>query len=112
MTLHLAHIKYPQVAWRYANEYDRVEYLAEQYPDFREQPNIFSLPFYGQSRITGLARVNGYPVGVMINNPRHLGGSMNVAAGEKVNRFLQLCDTFHLPMVYFVDEPGFMVGLD
>ena len=37
---------------------------------------------------------------------------MDVAAGEKVIRLIQLCDTFHLPMVYFTDEPGFMVGLD
>ena len=67
-------------------------------------------PHYGQSRIIGLARINGYPVGTMINNPGHLGGSMDVPAGTKVIRFLQLCDTFHLPMVYFADEPGFMVG--
>ena len=67
-------------------------------------------PFYGRSRIVGLARVNGYPVGVMINNPQHIGGSMNVSAGTKVIRFLQLCDTFHLPMVYFADEPGFMTS--
>lgn len=67
-------------------------------------------PLYGRSRIVGLARVNGYPVGTMINNPKHLGGSMDVAAGTKVIRFLQLCDTFHLPMIYFADEPGFMVG--
>lgn len=67
-------------------------------------------PHYGRSRIVGLARVNGYPVGTMINNPGHLAGSMNVAAGTKVIRFLQLCDTFHLPMIYFADEPGFMVG--
>ena len=67
-------------------------------------------PFYGRSRIVGLARVDGYPVGVMINNPKRLGGSMDVAAGTKVMRFLQLCDTFHLPMIYFADEPGFMVG--
>lgn len=69
-------------------------------------------PLSGRSRITGLARVNGYPVGVMINNPRHLGGSMDVAAGTKVIRFIQLCNTFHLPMVYFADEPGFMVGIE
>ena len=69
-------------------------------------------PLYGRSRITGLARVNGYPVGVMINNSRHLGGSMDKAAGEKTARLLQLCDTFHLPLVYFCDEPGFMVGLE
>ena len=67
-------------------------------------------PHYGRSRIVGLARVNGYATGVMINNPKRLGGSMDVAAGTKVIRFLQLCDTFHLPMVYFADEPGFMAG--
>ena len=67
-------------------------------------------PLYGRSRIVGLARVNGFPVGTMINNPEFLGGSMDVAAGTKVIRFLQLCDTFHLPMIYFADEPGFMVS--
>jgi acetyl-CoA carboxylase carboxyltransferase component len=69
-------------------------------------------PLYGRGRITGLARVNGYPVGVMANNPRYLGGSMDLAAGEKTARLVQLCDTFHLPLVYFCDEPGFMVGLE
>jgi methylmalonyl-CoA decarboxylase subunit alpha len=68
-------------------------------------------PLYGLSRVVGLARINGYPVGVMINNPEHVGGAMDVSAGTKVIRFLQLCDTFHLPMIYFADEPGFMVGL-
>ena len=69
-------------------------------------------PFYGQSRRTGLARVNGYAVGVMINDSRYAGGSMDIAAGQKVIRFLQMCDTFHLPVVYFADEPGFMIGIE
>jgi acetyl-CoA carboxylase carboxyltransferase component len=69
-------------------------------------------PLYGRARITGLARVNGYPVGVMCNNPRHNGGSTDVAAGAKVARLMQLCDLFHLPIVSFADEPGFMVGLE
>jgi acetyl-CoA carboxylase carboxyltransferase component len=78
-----------------------------------DRDSLFEIqPLFGRSRITGLARVNGYPVGVMINNPRFLGGSMDKAAGEKTARLLQLCDTFHLPMVYFCDEPGFMVGLE
>lgn len=78
-----------------------------------DRDSLFEIsPFYGKSRIVGLARVNGYPVGVMINNPRHLGGSMDVAAGTKVIRFMQICDTFHLPMIYFADEPGFMVGTE
>lgn len=69
-------------------------------------------PGYGQSRVAGLARLNGYPVGVMANNPRRKGGSTDVAGGTKVMRLLQLCDTFHLPIVSFADEPGFMVGLE
>ena len=69
-------------------------------------------PNYGQTRITGLARVNGYPCGVMANNPIHSGGSTDVAGGSKVMRLIRLCDTFHLPLVSFCDEPGFMVGLE
>lgn len=67
-------------------------------------------PLYGQSRITGLTRVNGYPVAVMINNPDILSGAMDMAARLKVIRFLNLCDTFHLPLVYLADEPGFEGG--
>lgn len=69
-------------------------------------------PFYGRSRITGLARIDGYPVGVMANNPAHMGGTTDVSAGDKVIRLLQLCDTFHLPLISFADEPGFLVGLE
>ena len=68
-------------------------------------------PRYGRARITGLARLNGYPVGVMANN-RMFGASTDVAGGEKVIRLMQLCDTFHLPLISFADEPGFTVGLD
>lgn len=68
-------------------------------------------PFYGRARITGLARIDGYPVGVMANNPM-FGASTDVAGGEKVMRLIQLCDTFHLPLISFADEPGFMVGLE
>ncbi len=67
-------------------------------------------PYYGRARVTGLAHVNGMPCGVMINNPKFNGGSMDIAAGEKTLRLLDLCDTFHLPLVYFADEPGFSVG--
>ncbi len=69
-------------------------------------------PFFGRSRVTGLARVDGYPVGVMANNPMGSGGSTDVAGGEKVIRLIQLCDTFHLPLISFADEPGFMVGVE
>lgn len=68
------------------------------------------MPFYGRSRVTGLARVNGIPVAVMANQPKFNGGSMDVAAGEKTIRLIELAETFHLPLVYFADEPGFSVG--
>jgi acetyl-CoA carboxylase carboxyltransferase component len=68
-------------------------------------------PLFGRARITGVARVNGHRVGVMANNPRY-GGATGVAEGDKVIRLMQLCDTFHLPLVSFADEPGVMVGLD
>jgi acetyl-CoA carboxylase carboxyltransferase component len=69
-------------------------------------------PGYGRARITGLARVGGYPVGVMANEPRINGGATDVAAGSKAMRLMQLCDTFHLPLLSFADEPGFHVGLE
>mgnify|MGYP006266940085 CR=1 FL=1 len=68
------------------------------------------MPLYGKARITGLARVNGVPVAIMANNPKFNGGSMDIAAGEKTIRLVELADTFHLPLVYFADEPGFTVG--
>lgn len=68
------------------------------------------MPLYGRARVTGLARVNGNPVAVMANHPKFNGGSMDIAAGEKTIRLIELADTFHLPLVYFADEPGFSVG--
>ncbi len=78
-----------------------------------DRGSFFELtPFFGRSLMTGLARVDGYAVGVMSNNPNANGGAMDGQASEKIVRFVDLCDTFHLPIVSFEDEPGFMVGLD
>lgn len=77
-----------------------------------DKNSFFELsPLYGRARVTGLARVNGFPVGIMANNPRHNGGTTDVAAGNKIIKLIQLCDTFHLPLISLADEPGFMVGL-
>ncbi|MEO1140931.1 MAG: carboxyl transferase domain-containing protein [Pseudomonadota bacterium] len=65
---------------------------------------------YGRSQITGLATMNGQPVGVWANDGRYLAGSMTADGAQKVRRFLELCETFHLPILSFVDEPGFMIG--
>lgn len=69
-------------------------------------------PLHGRARITGLARFNGYPVGLMCNDPMAGGGSTDVAAGGKSMRLIQLCNTFHLPIISLADEPGFQVGID
>ena len=65
---------------------------------------------YGRGLITAFARLNGKPVGVFANDPHFYAGSMDAEGSLKVKRFIDLCDTFHLPVVTLVDEPGFMIG--
>ena len=67
---------------------------------------------YGQGLITGFVRLAGYPVGVLANDCWHLAGAMTAAGAQKTRRFVELCDTFHLPVVSLVDEPGFMIGTE
>lgn len=67
---------------------------------------------FGAGMITGFARINGRAVGVLANNPLHLGGAIDAEAGDKGARFLQLCDAWALPVVTLCDTPGFMVGPD
>jgi acetyl-CoA carboxylase carboxyltransferase component len=66
--------------------------------------------FQGRSQVTALARLNGYPVGVLANDPRFLAGSFNYDVAEKFTRFIDMCDTFHLPIVNLSDQPGFTIG--
>jgi acetyl-CoA carboxylase carboxyltransferase component len=76
-----------------------------------DQNSFFEMTaLYGRSQITGLARLNGWPVGIWANDPRFYGGAMTAHGAQKVRRFIELCDRFHLPMVALVDEPGFMIG--
>jgi acetyl-CoA carboxylase carboxyltransferase component/biotin carboxyl carrier protein len=65
---------------------------------------------FGVGVVTALARLDGRPVGVVANNPNHLGGALDPDANDKAARFLQLCDAFDIPMVFLCDTPGFMVG--
>ena len=60
--------------------------------------------------ITVLARLNGVPVGVFANDCRHAAGTMTAEGARKTRRFVEFCETFHLPVITFVDEPGFMIG--
>jgi acetyl-CoA carboxylase carboxyltransferase component len=67
---------------------------------------------FGTGMVTALARADGYPLGVIANNPAHLGGAIDAPAADKAARFMQLCDAFALPVVFLCDTPGFMVGPD
>jgi len=67
---------------------------------------------WGHGMITAFARVEGRPLGVVANNPTHLGGAIDADAADKGARFLQLCDAFDIPVVFLCDTPGFMVGPD
>jgi acetyl-CoA carboxylase carboxyltransferase component len=64
----------------------------------------------GGATITALARLNGYPVGVLCSDPRVSGGAMTLSAAWKTERHVQLCDTFGLPVVNLVDQPGNATG--
>jgi len=65
---------------------------------------------YGRGMITGFLRIEGRPLGLIANDPRHLGGAIDSEGAEKGARFLQLCDAFDVPVLSLCDTPGFMVG--
>ncbi|HZR35867.1 MAG TPA: carboxyl transferase domain-containing protein [Nevskia sp.] len=67
-------------------------------------------PFYDGSLITALARIDGQVVGILANNPRVTAGAMGPGACEKAVSFICLCDSFHIPLVFLHDTPGFFVG--
>lgn len=69
-------------------------------------------PSFGRNMITALIRIDGKPMGLMANNPKHLGGAIDSDAADKAARFMQLCDSFGLPILSLCDTPGFMVGPD
>ena len=65
---------------------------------------------FAPGMVTALARIEGQPVGVVANNPMHLGGAIDAVGSDKAARCLQLCDAFDLPLLFLCDTPGFMVG--
>ncbi len=65
---------------------------------------------FGAGMVTALGRVEGKPVGIIANNPMHLGGAIDGEAADKASRFMKLCSTFGVPLVFLCDTPGFMVG--
>jgi propionyl-CoA carboxylase beta chain len=67
-------------------------------------------PLYAQNIIVGFGRIEGRPVGVVANQPMHFAGCLDIAASEKAARFVRTCDAFNIPVVTFVDVPGFLPG--
>jgi acetyl-CoA carboxylase carboxyltransferase component len=65
---------------------------------------------FGLGIVTALARIDGKPLGVIANDPTHLGGAIDAHGADKAARFMQLCDAFDLPILQLCDTPGFMVG--
>jgi acetyl-CoA carboxylase carboxyltransferase component len=67
-------------------------------------------PAWARNLLVGLARFGGHPVGVVANQPLHLGGVLDVNAADKAARFVMVCDAFGIPLLFLQDVPGFMVG--
>jgi len=75
-----------------------------------DRDSVFEIqPTYGRSAITVLARLNGRVVGIIANNPM-TGGAVDARAARKQTHFVDLCDTFHIPIIFFADVPGFAIG--
>jgi len=69
-------------------------------------------PHWAQSIVCGFARLDGHPVGIVGNQPMVLAGVLDIESSEKAARFVRTCDAFNVPLVTFVDVPGFLPGID
>jgi len=65
---------------------------------------------FAREMLTGFARIDGRVVGIVANQPKHLGGVLFVDSADKAARFIWLCDSFNIPLLYLADVPGFMIG--
>ncbi len=81
--------------------------------DVMDEHSFFELrPVYAPNLVTGLARLGGRPVGIVANQPMFRAGTLDIEASRKAARFVQWCDAFNLPIITFVDTPGFEPGRD
>ncbi|MGH9153359.1 MAG: acyl-CoA carboxylase subunit beta [Acidimicrobiales bacterium] len=69
-------------------------------------------PHWARNMVCGFARIDGHPVGVVGNQPQVLAGALDIESSEKAARFVRTCDAFNVPLVTFVDVPGFLPGTD
>jgi acetyl-CoA carboxylase carboxyltransferase component len=83
---------------------DAIESIFDQDSFLEIQPN------YAANAVIGFARLDGYSIGVVANQPAYMSGALNIDASDKISRFIRLCDAFNVPIVTFVDCPGFLPG--
>jgi methylmalonyl-CoA decarboxylase subunit alpha len=117
----------PPVAGVPANSSDRGEEILNILPESRssvydsreiikcifDTDSLLELkPRFGKSIVTGLTRLDGHSVGVIANNPKFKGGAIDVSAMRKATSFLVMCDSFNIPILFLVDQPGFLVGIE
>lgn len=91
----------------------RVPYkIRELLPMIFDQDSIFEMGrYYGGGTVTCFARLDGHPVGLLAPDPYINGGGLTAESSEKIERFVDLCQTFHLPIINLVDQPGMVIGL-
>lgn len=76
-----------------------------------DEASFFEIkPLFARELVIGFARLNGQPIGIVANNPLHLGGVLFVDSADKAARFIWLCDAFNVPLLFLADVPGFMIG--
>jgi acetyl-CoA carboxylase carboxyltransferase component len=67
---------------------------------------------FAPNAVVGFARLDGYSVGIVANQPSYMSGALNIDASDKISRFIRTCDSYNIPIVTFVDCPGFLPGTD
>ena len=67
---------------------------------------------YARNAVVGFARLDGYAVGVVANQPNHLAGALDIDSSDKIGRFVRICDAFNIPIITLVDTPGFLPGVE
>ena len=88
--------------------YDMMEVLTRIFDD---EDFVEVQPDYAPNRLTGFARVDGRTVGVLANQPMHLAGCLDADCSEKGSRFSNICDAYDIPIIYVVDTPGYLPGV-
>ncbi len=79
---------------------------------FDRQSFLEIQPDFAANAVVGFARLDGYSVGVVANQPAYMSGALNIDASDKISRFIRTCDAYNIPLVTFVDCPGFLPGTD